>query len=390
MTMNLFDTDDRSDTQYMKQSQSIYSFLNQSAWPEKEQTRILLEHWFHEYPAGQSKDVGDLYSRFRSEDDLQHCAAFFELYCSALFRHHDFSLKTHQPANPSTERCPDFLVYSSNMALFHLEVTVVSGEEIDLRNQMHLNDLADALNSIDSPHFLLHLSVTQVPSTSPSALSVGKIRKFTQNALRRLDYAEVAEQLKMQHHCSSLSLRPWIEGEWKVYLSFSPRSPERVKHPGYRSLSTQSFPAQWTSDVERSQRERLSKNLKDKTYYYGIFDHPYIVAVNTLNPMSEGDLHAVLFGDDRLWFDEKGRSQRVSAVLFVSGLGYWNIARTTPVLWHNPWADYPLDKKLWQGPQVVFDKKSMKMQLIGGKDIRELLQLSPDWPNGMRTEQANP
>lgn len=389
MTKNLFDTGDRSDTQYMKQSQSIYSFLNQSAWPEKEQTRILLEQWFHEYPSNQPEDVRDLHSRFRSEDDLQHCAAFFELYCSALCRCHGFGLKTHQPANPSSERCPDFLAYSLHMDVFHLEVTVVSGEEIDLKNQIQLNALADALNSIDSPHFHIHLSVMQVPSTSPSALSVGKIRKFTQNALRRLDYAEVAEQLKLQRHCPRLSLRPWIEGEWNVHLSFSPRSPVRVQHPGDHSLSTQSFPAQWTSDVERSQCDRLSKNLKDKTYHYGVFDHPYIVAVNTLNPVSSGVLHEVLFGDDRLWFDDIGRSQRVSAVLFVSGLGYWNIARTPPVLWHNPWADYPLDRNLWQGPQVVLDKKSMKMQLIGGKDVSELLQLLPDWPNGMRTIQTN-
>jgi len=167
---------------------------------------------------------------------------------------------------------------------------------------------------------------------------------------------------------------------------FQSKSPERVQHPGYSSLQTRSFPVEWTAD-EQSQQKILRKNLRDKTYRYGNFERPYIIAINTL-PIIDGEvLRTVLFDEDGLWSQERGKKQRVSAVLFISGLRYTNIARSTPILWHNPWAEYPLDNVLWQGPQMVYDTQNKIAQLKEGRTIWEMLHLHPDWPNETQVSQ---
>lgn len=223
--MNLFETGLRLYEGYMNQSQSRYSFLNQSAWSQKAQERALLEKWFESYPKDRRENLDDVYKRFRSEDDEQHCGAYFELYCSALLQGQGFMLKTHQPANTTKKTCPDFLAYLSDMPAFHLEATVVAGEKINIENQRQQNLLFDALNTIASPYFDIHVNVMFAPLYKPGRLSVGPMKKFVQNALARLNYTQELNKQKADF-LYEYSLRPWFENKWEIRFAFNPKSPE--------------------------------------------------------------------------------------------------------------------------------------------------------------------
>ena len=86
--------------------------------------------------------------------------------------------------------------------------------------------------------------------------------------------------------------------------------------------------------------------------------------------------------EDGLWFGRSGvRNRQVSAVLLVDALWPLAIARRTPILWHNPWAQHPLRPDIWQGPQKLFDLKTACRQDLTGKQGWALLHLHPNWPN---------
>jgi hypothetical protein len=68
-----------------------------------------------------------------------------------------------------------------------------------------------------------------------------------------------------------------------------------------------------------------------------------------------------------LWFGPKGpRYRRVSAVLFVEHLTPWSIADCHLELWHNPWADKPLDAD-WLIEQYIPDAAASNMRRVEGR-----------------------
>ncbi len=130
---------------------------------------------------------------------------------------------------------------------------------------------------------------------------------------------------------------------------------------------------------------------------------PYIVAINVINEFGVDniDISNALFGEEQIIFIRKNRvteelfqrkpngawygpngpqNTRVSAVLIAINLSPWKIAKITPVLWHNPWAKYPLPSDIWQLSQMVPDKKYNRLLKKKGKSIWQLLKLHSDWP----------
>jgi hypothetical protein len=62
--MKLFDDVVRNDVTDRRPLESHYAFLNRCASPECENTRALLEDWFHHYPASSQASLrGDFRSR---------------------------------------------------------------------------------------------------------------------------------------------------------------------------------------------------------------------------------------------------------------------------------------------------------------------------------------
>jgi len=156
----------------------------------------------------------------------------------------------------------------------------------------------------------------------------------------------------------------------------------------------------------------LRDALETKSKKYGNFELPYVIAVDVLAIDSFGtDIGEILFGKEVILFDrqledfsltrspllpdrpseengfcrarKRARNQQVSALLLVEDLMPWSVARKTPVLWHNPWAERPLDPNIWQGPQMIPDMDAPEpyMQERVGKKGHEIFHLQPGGAN---------
>jgi hypothetical protein len=397
--MNLFDDFERTYTEYSAPQESNFAFLNRSAMPKFVRTRKLLERWFHEYPAAHQTALG---TSFRSDRDSQHWGAFFEIYCHALLWHQGFTSSVQEVVDPAVNRPIDFLVQKDGISLFYLEATVAADSSQVLANQRKVWEFIDALNVLNEPNFQVGLEIERESSQN---LPFNRIRSAIQRWLQTLDPNEVTEQIKgkaYEKHPQWI----WDRDGWRIIFFAIPRPQEDRGMMGQTVLYH--F---WDARGVEGQNS-LKDALEEKADRYGELQLPYMIAVDVLAIDSFGrDVGEVLFGkevvlidtqsekvtltrspllpnrhrsENGLWFARRGlRNRQISAVLLVDELMPWAIAHKTPLLWHNPWAEKPLDSSLWQGPQMLPDMNASppQMRYRDGKQAFEFLHLSPDWPN---------
>jgi hypothetical protein len=395
--MNLFDMCERSYTGYKLPNESSCAFLNRSALLKFERTRDLLENWFLEYPPAQQVKLG---TDFRSDRDTQHLGAFFELYCYTLLRQQGFIVNVEQVVDTTVNRPIDFLVQSGEFTTFYLEATVATDANTILANQRKIWELIDTLNSLNEPFFQIGMEVEEESSQN---LSLSQIRSGIHAWLETLEPDKVTmqkENLEYEDHPHWT----WERDGWSITFFAIPRSSENCGMPGETVLYHS-----W--DARRiSAQNALLKALESKADRYGSLQLPYIIAVDVLALDSLGtDIGETLFGkevalwdthtdeitltrapllpdrsrsENGLWFARRGpRNQQVSAVLLVHELLPWSIASKTPVLWHNPYAEKPINPDLWQGPQMIpdMDASPPQMQYRNGEEAYEMFHLSPTW-----------
>ncbi len=376
-----------SESSPRKLSESEYAFLDRSTLPEHEQARNLLEQWFHDYTSDCEKQDyrtdcrKSFCAAFQARRDRQHQAAFFELYCYTLLRRHHFTIEIEPHVETSSHR-PDFFARLAGIPVCFLEATLAVESDPDAGKEVNLRQIREMIHALPSPDFWIGFHVHEAPLNSPSIATMrSKLQKW------------------LQIH-SQLELRLNVDG-WDITFSLLPKSRATLE-----SGTSSSYEPQWVDP-----RSAVLKPLKDKAKNYkdGL-GYPYVIALNALAMKAMcADMEEVFFGkelveldrqtgqvrlirapfaqgrskdEDGLWFGRSGvRNRQVSAVLLVDALWPLAIARRTPILWHNPWAQHPLRPDIWQGPQNLFDLKTACRQDLTGKQGWELLQLHPNWPN---------
>jgi hypothetical protein len=366
---------------------SEFAFLNQSARSVLQDARDLLEGWFDDYPASGKKN---LKSQFRSPHNRQHWGAFFELYCHALLRHQDFDVELHPSAGAGKTTHPDFLVSRAGEKAFYMECTLAADPVFDDAAQRRLNQVIDGLNdSLHSPNFFISVRVEDVPSHSPS---ISRMRRFLEDHLRGLD-PDVVTKVMRARELEDYDRWSYTDGDWEAVFSPIPIAPEFRGQPGARPIGAVLYEAR-----EIDPEKPLLNSLDKKAKRYGVLDLPYVIAVDTMDVHTEEeDVGDALFGrkvgrfnketsqvrfvhsgSDALWVGPDGpRYRRVSAVFVARRLGASTIKTVeTPVLWHNPWANKPLDPRFWQGPQKVPDPATSTVRDREGTDFSEILGLN--------------
>ncbi len=369
---------------------SAYALLECSPLPEHEQARSLLEQWFHDYPSNTEKQSGrterkkNFCAAFRTQRDRQHQAAFFELYCYTLLRRHHFDVEIEPLVETSSHR-PDFLAQSAGTPICFFEATLAAESDPDAGKEVKVRQIREMVCALPSPDFWIGFHVYEASFKSPPLVRM-----------------RLALQKWLQTH-SQPELRLTIDG-WDITFSLLPKS--RVTRENQESGTFSSYEPQWVDP-----RRAVLKPLEDKAKHYKAgLEYPYIIALNALAMKAMYvDMEEVLFGkelveldrqtgqirlvrapfaqgrsrnEDGFWFGRLGvRNRQVSAVLLVDALWPLALARKTPVLWHNPWAQHPLRLDIWQGPQKLFDLKTACRQDLPGKQGWELLQLNPNWPS---------
>ena len=385
--MTLFDYDfQRTETRWKLQNESEYNYLNNSARPGIEAFRNVAENWFQKYPKEGRKD---LRSRFRSQDDIPHAGAFFELFLHEIFTKMGFLVNIHNKEGKK----PDFLFSKENYSLFYLEGTVINcRKDFDLHNNKVIAQVYDSINNINSPNFFLWVRIEGTISSAPS------VRKERIKIERWLENLDPDNYYKFQKSADIYKL-PIYKWEFQgsiIQLIAVAKPPCLRGKQGIRPI--EAYLPDGVKQIDNA--PMIKRSISDKAGRYGVFDIPYIIATNILGIFPDHtDVVDALFGQEAVrirnsegvdeevlvrckngvFIGPKGpQNTRVSAVLVFFDLNPFNLASNQPVLYHNPWASKPLLLNEFPFDQVVYT--SNFNQIPAKISLGNLLDLPTPWP----------
>lgn len=375
--MTLFDDIERDELQTGTRFVSLFRDINYYDWAGADKARNRLESWFEKYP---DPHKTDLRARFRSGDDYNHEAAFFEVFLHELLIRLGFSLTVH-PEIPDTEDRPDFLACRDNQR-FYLEATVTGKEAGPYTRNRNEQDVINKLNRLSSPNFRMTIHIQgKLSQTLSYDRVVCPFRKL-------LDDNEPDEvQRKINEHGRNEAPSKRIKcGGWSLEGWLWPISPKQRRKGLERPFIIGNHRAQRTDCVTP-----VRKAIKNKAKKYGELDAPFIVAVHSRDPFYHDRDHdmEVLFGNERLlYFEDQpdlppkldckhngiwpGQS-RIDAFLRFYGVDLRNLWHSaTACLYVNPYKSGPgLPVNFFRLPHAM--GRDGKMEWSEGEEITEIL-----------------
>lgn len=385
--MPLFDDLERPKDHGANEGEGAYHYLNRSGRPEVASVRAKFLDFLGRYPDSH-KD--SLISRFRSDDDVAHRSALFELLLHEAFLCAGASVEAIEPKLAHTDRSPDFLIRSPDGERFYLEATLATGvSDADRRSKRLVDAAVQAVNEVRSDRFLLSARFSGTPS---SPIRLRNLRTAVEAWLDTLDY-EAVKALGNGAIDGDASFRREENG-FLVELW-----PIPVKNPGV--LVERAIGMQWGEAWSKTVGGALRGALEGKSKRYGELDLPYVIAVNGLD--HNGQRHDVLsallgqevvrfplgpnakepYSDrdwDGLWIKPNGklRGLGVSGVLVCDDLSLWSAARRDVVYVGHPLPLRPL--KAFPLPVTTLLPDGEKLVETAGSSIGNILGLADDWP----------
>lgn len=367
-------------------SESHWHFLNRTGRPAFQYIREVLEDWFSEYKASLSKRR-KLCTDFRSGRDAEHLAAFFELYLYHLFKKQGFEIEVE----PEWEQgSPDFLLTSANGKTILLEATGIYPERwFGSASKLEQKVLDDLNKHLDSPDFFLDIEIKQAPNNSPP---YAQIRRYLQKQLELLDYDQVMQEAlgREDMGLERFPSIPWIHDTWTIEFTVMPKQSEARGKAGVRPVGQIFYDFGWVDSVSA-----IKACIHKKYRHYGELDIPYILAINNVDPFTdEEDLCNALFGQEvwhmniktdeispsrqpnGAWFGPRGWTQtRISSICSFQRLRPENIHMVSPIIWHHPFAQNPLEPNLINLTQQIPNLSERSFDLREGVHPATLLQL---------------
>jgi hypothetical protein len=386
----LFEDVPRTDPTPARHAEDVFSFLSRVRGDGWQCVRVVLNEWFDHCPPSQQDQ---LRARLTAGDSRQALDAFWELYLHEVLLRQGFTVSEH-PVMPGTGNHPDFFVEREGEA-FYLEATIVHEASDERAFERRVAPVYDALNELDSPNFFLDIDVLTAGRTTPP---VGRMRLELSEWLRSLD----PDAWIPRGDAATFDQLPrldWQRLDWGISFTALPIKPEARGKPDHRPVGMMSGHGGWVDD-HLAMRDSLSRKAKR----YGELATPYVIAICSLRGTTgEDEIRRALFGSASehsealregrlpsglrsdahhgLWLDQTGpRHRGVSAVLAATHVTPWTIARFTPRLYHNPWAQHPFTTSL--------PFASTRLDLTSGSLIASpspltpsaMLGLSEDWP----------
>jgi hypothetical protein len=381
-TEMLFDNIGRTYLGIKSYADSRFEYLNLSARPSVRRIRSLLEDWYSDYPLDYRNE---LKIRFCSKNDLDHISAFFELFLHALFLNLGFEIEVH-PDIPGQTTHPDFLVLKEKEPLFFLEATRAASPKEETADEKRKNVVYDTINKMDSPNFFLEVKVNSSSEKSPPGK---KWRSQLKKWLSGLNPDEIGKILNLKG-LDGLKGKRLEDVGWSVTFKPIPKSPLTRGKPGVRPLGII-----WLNFRELKEHEWVKNSIRKKAGKYGNLNLPYIIAVNLISIFSQDSIieNALFgregsYGNNEMTRDFDGafcqpsgpQYTRVSAAMVFGYLHCGGIAKSKPVIWHNPWASNPLDQELLPFSQEILILSKDMFQKKEGRNIADIFGLPANWP----------
>lgn len=382
MKVTLFDDVERTDASPAGYEENSFSFLNRVDQPYWERVRDELERWYADYP-DEEHGFG-LRARFRDAAAPQHFGAWWELYLHRLFRCLSFQVEV-EPGVVGGR--PDFRMTRDSASFLMEATTSFSGIVDEERHPEREAPILAAIDKAQHPNFFVRAEFEKVGKEQPR---VSEIVEPLERWLDGLDADDVLQRGYFDAPELPLPVR-----DWKLRLAAFAVQPEARGRPDHRLLGMPPGMAGYIND-----RVKLAAALARKGGKYKPTE-PFILAVLLMSDGSvdHEDIEAALLGPvvypidpDRpgmerpfrqpngFWIrGNKPRGTRISAVLTGNNLLPWNVVRTWPRLWPNPWASRPLPVSLPFPRGIANERGAVEYEDVAGAP-NSILGLREDWP----------
>lgn len=384
--VELFDNFDRKHIEPSKYSEPQWEYLNRAARPGYQYIRELLQEWFNDFEATPDKR-GRLWADFRSDKDAEHLSAFFELYLHQLFKKQGFEIDIE----PEWEQGrPDFILTSPRGEKILLEAAGIYPERwfgsAKKLEHMVIDDLND---NLVSPDFFLHINIENAPNDYPP---YGRIRRYLQGQLAQLNYDQVVndaigrEGLGLKRFPSIT----WKHDSWTIEFIAIPKKDLARGKPGVCPIGSISYGFEYV-DTASSIKSRID----NKYGKYGELNLSFIIAINNVDAYADEDsMLDALFGQEVVhvsadsnetsvsrqpngaWFGPNGyQKKRVSGICYFRRLHPTSMHLVSPVVWHHPYANIPLEPELLGLAQQIPNHITRIYESREGKHPCELLAI---------------
>lgn len=373
--MNLFDEFTRTYIGRANHDHSDYKFLNESAWPAAAYVRKTLTNWSKDFPV----DL-DFVKRFRSLNDQEHLAAFFELIVFKWLQAHLFEIEIHQVAGRESQRRPDFCASKNGEKFFYAECALAPSPEQEPGIERLKNQITDILENIPCPKYWVSIDFERCNNTT---LPKKKVQNFI--------HAMIDEGLD-QHVQTDWERKSWTlaESGWQINFSLFPKSIVTNRTLG----SVNGAPMGMIDSVKPLRGSLDRKRGKN----YGTLEKPYIICINSSDIyLDQQSITKTLFGNHLengsvldvnkgvpSFFVNNGSPQNrsVSAVLMFKNILPWNMHVVETELWLNPFAINPIQSHFLNVNQISFESSENSLilrEVKGGMSFRELANIDQDY-----------
>jgi len=379
--MRLFDNIERTQNCPAAETQSTFSFLNNSCRPASEKICSLLEEWFSDYPV-EKKAV--LANKFRESDKFE--PNFFELFTFAFLKRCFGDVSVEPEMGGLTA---DFSVNGDALIVETTVSTEISDREAG--RQRIENEIFDRINKLCINKYFLQIEELNVSSNETPKLKA--IERFIKNKADSLDYEQLVREMQKSEEWRCFTYPEGASNDESLLkFSFIPRS--NCGCENHRPIGI--FP---TSSHWGGSERAISEKIRGKVLKYNRLGIPQVVFINVLSWWGWGDeidIRIALYGTgakesildpcirrefpNAVWFGpEGGRNNNLVAVV-AGSVANSNIPEANVKLYVNPWSNHEVDVGAFKIPK--FDPgtgETSDSELTLGK----LFDLPDDWPGVM-------
>jgi hypothetical protein len=386
MSLRLFDEIKEPYSLPKRHSEGSWTYLNRTTSDGFDYVRHILQQWFDEYEATPKKKEL-LQQQFRSHESERHLDAFFELYLHRMLKRIGFEVNIEPKIG---ERYPDFsIITDSNQEIIVEAKSIYPSDWFGSEKGIE-NSVIDYLDkNLYSPQINLGIKFLR---TSSKTLPYSKLLKRVQSWISKLDVESLLRRPSSEYIDNPEKLE-YCERDSGWQIEFT-AYPIREHIHGERHTTIQLFGAQVFAPQDG---KSLNRAIGRKNAHYGQLNRPYVLAINFMSSTLDlDDVFDALFGTlvhhiyddgsddysrlpDGAWWGPRGpQKQRMSGILLFKRLYPTSLGRVKPVLWHNPYAEFPIQPSTFPFKQQILRSEDRTMQLIEGTFTPTILGIEID------------
>jgi len=337
----IFENIERNDHTYSRSSETIYAFLNRSAWPDSGKCRKAIEDF---YDCSDESEKADLKSRLLSKDKHQFNSALFEIYLNKLFLNFGSEVEPHPALNNSKEH-PEFLIKNKEEEFYLEAVCAEQKEEKPL-----IQEIQDYLDKkIKNVGFMLSFDVE---GDLKSQIKLKTLYDFLNREIEKIDFSRARSDVNYRNN---LCFQKEYEQAKLIFKIILMNEGEEYEHTIGRGPIRTFWGSAGTS---------LESIIERKASKYGTLNKPLILAVSI--PIIDSRLTSVsksFFGTPFANFSKnseminqsfngegafihngKKKNSKITGVLVFPGFCVFGMHQNTVVYYPNPYAAIPTPK----------------------------------------------